>query len=67
VGTVDLSGIEAQLKALDAKLDQHIAQEEAHWTKAKGIWDGIVKPSLKFAGKYGGPALVAFLAGLKAN
>ena len=65
VQIVDLSGLEAQLVALDAKLDQHIAQEEAHWAKVKGIWDGIMKPALTFVGKYGVPALVAFLAGAK--
>jgi hypothetical protein len=63
VPVLDLSGLERQIAALDAKLTAHAAIEEAHWQAAKGIWESFFKPVLTFTSKYILPAVGGWLIG----
>jgi hypothetical protein len=63
VPVLDLSGLEKQIAALDAKLDSHIQSTEAFQAQARGVWQEFFKPVLTFTSKYILPAVGGWLIG----
>lgn len=61
VVAVDVHYLVDTVAATNVNLNNHMAIEEAHWERVKGIWESTLKPTVTFISKYILPAVGGWL------